>query len=98
MTAATAYDLCQDALRRAHPESRAAYRALAAIEEWERHPALRATIRPSVSRPGLFSLCGGPDHRFRGHAPSLWAAQELAIECGYRHVDITACGRFHMID
>jgi hypothetical protein len=102
-TAATAYDNAVNALNtytRAHDNAlkignhrmaahfgRKAIKARRALKAWGEHPALRIAFRrlsncfvgESMGRPVLF----GTDLR---------ALQQKAVDHGFRHLDISACG------
>lgn len=109
MTAMTAYDECIATAERyercaenarkigsrrvlARFERRA-MRARAVAAEWLAHPALRCTVEPSRSRPGVF-VVRGHDRRFVLADASLFGAQRRAEDWGFRFIDMTACGNF----
>lgn len=105
MTAATAHDLTVSALqsaercarnarkigneRMAARFERRALRLQSQLAEWREHPALCCTITPEGARFVIRSQ----GRRVRS-ASSLNAAQGLAVELGFRQIDVTRCGVF----
>lgn len=75
---------------------RRAHRAEHAVRKWQRHPALQARIVPEdcPARGRRFVVRSQVDDRRIASRASLNEAQKLAVEFGFRVVDVTACGVF----
>jgi hypothetical protein len=93
VTAATAYDLCIAAADAAKRGSVAHRKALAALRDWEQHPALRAVLTWSKTQPGACSVRTNTG-RYVGRAATVKEAILIGHAHGKRVFDTAALGHF----